>query len=306
MTLSNATSILATWKCTISDAFAFVEVFTEQRRASGGPEDAPFWGGLIGFVSYEAGLESINVEPAGVIKDRHDMWFVFVERSIVLDHIAGKVYLQSIRDDDIEWLCSMERGLCEFMRIETVDLTDPKKAHTEGEVISSPEEDEYCTKVESCQDHLRAGSSYELCLTDTTLIRSNSSPWSLYVRLREFNPAPFGVYFNIAAASPDQASTNQEISLLSSSPERFLSWSRAGKCQFRPIKGTVKKCPSMTREKAERVLSSAKERAENLMIVDLIRHDLNGVARYVFFHAQLFPARCYASLVSNYREKQAN
>ena len=282
MTISTATSILATWKCTISDAFAFVEVFIEQRRADGGPENTPFWGGLIGFVSYEAGLESINVEPNGVIEDHQDMWFVFVERSVVLDHITGRVYLQSIRDDDTEWLRSTERCLWEFMRIESADLMDSKKPHTKGEVISSPGADEYCNKVELCKDHLRAGSSYELCLTDTTIIRSDANPWSLYLRLREFNPAPFGAYFNIAAASPDQTSVNQELSLLSSSPERFLSWSRDGKCQFRPIKGTVKKGPGTTLEKAERILSSAKERAENLMIVDLIRHDLNGVAKCVF------------------------
>ena len=284
LTLSTASSILATWKCTISDAFEFLDMFMESRRARGGPEDVPFWGGLIGFVSYEAGLENINVEPAGMIEERPDIWFVFVERSIVLDQITGKVYLQSIRDDDDEWLCSMERRLCEFMRINNACFTNSEKAHTKGEIISSPDEGEYCNKVRQCQDHLRAGSSYELCLTDTTLISSTSDPWSLYLRLRQLNPAPFGAYFSITGASPTQVSGTQELSLLSSSPERFLSWSRDGKCQFCPIKGTVKKSPGMTREKAEHILGSAKERAENLMIVDLIRHDLNGVEGYV--HSQ--------------------
>jgi para-aminobenzoate synthetase len=68
--------------------------------------------------------------------------------------------------------------------------------------------------------------------------------------------------------------------LLSSSPERFLSYSRPPGtiCQLRPIKGTVRKAPHVTREIAEKALiGSPKEVAENLMIVDLIRHDLHGV-----------------------------
>lgn len=55
-----------------------------------------------------------------------------------------------------------------------------------------------------------------------------------------------------------------------SSPERFLSWDRTGHCQFRPIKGTVKKS-DFTRKEAYEILESSKEQAENLMIVDLIR-----------------------------------
>lgn len=154
------------------------------------------------------------------------------------------------------------------------------------------------------------GQSYELCLTDQTAVvlpslhdysvyeeckerhplrfkhyMWNRSPveWSMYLRLRQMNPAPFSAYVRLGP-----------LSLLSTSPERFISWDRPhgdidadGKsetvqnCQFRPIKGTVKKFhPDGTRvslEEATKVLSTTKERAENLMIVDLIRHDLHGV-----------------------------
>lgn len=63
---------------------------------------------------------------------------------------------------------------------------------------------------------------------------------------------------------------NWKLTTSSSSPERFLSWDRTGHCQFRPIKGTVKKS-DFTRKEAYEILGSSKEQAENLMIVDLIR-----------------------------------
>ena len=262
----------------IADVFAFIEQLIKEHKASGGPAGIPFWGGLVGFTSYEAGLESIDITPPMTREDHADVWFVFVERSIVVDHIHGKAYVQSIRHRDGDWLLSTERSLSQLARGTQPTSSSLVEAERSSSVISSPQAEGYRQKVEVCQDHLRAGSSYELCLTDMTLVSSVLDPWSLFCRLRHLNPAPFGAYLQLSSRSH----TCVEVSLVSSSPERFLSWSRQGKCQFRPIKGTVKKGPGMSRAKAEQILSSPKEQAENLMIVDLIRHDLNGVAKYVF------------------------
>jgi len=101
----------------------------------------------------------------------------------------------------------------------------------------------------------------------------SKSNWNLYQRLSDSNTAPFAAYINLKHGKED-------LTILSSSPERFLSWSREGRCQFRPIKGTVKKVPGMTQEDAEKILRpslNAKDVAENLMITDLVRHDLYGV-----------------------------
>ena len=257
---------------TITDTFTFIERFIQERKAVAGPECVPFWGGLIGFISYEAGLESIEVTPAE-LGGKPDLWFVFVERSIVIDHVSCLAYVQSIRDDDADWLSQIARSLHEG----TVrSVATPSKRESVGRkavVTSSPKDESYRQKVRQCQDHLRGGSSYELCLTDTTHISSQEDPWSLYTRLHYLNPAPFGAYLRFDGGEPGA----HIVSLISSSPERFLSWSRDGNCQFRPIKGTVKKGPGMTRARAEGILGSAKEQAENLMIVDLIRHDLSGV-----------------------------
>ncbi|KAK5730298.1 para-aminobenzoate synthase, (PABA) [Elasticomyces elasticus] len=252
----------------ISGVFAAVESIMSEHNASHGPTGVPFWGGLVGYISYEAGLESIDVSPAAVGGDRPDVWFVLVERSVVVDHVEHRTYIHSLSENDEVWLDDVVK-LVQKPNSHTFKLPASKP---DGMIISGPDMAEYCAKVKACQEQLRAGESYELCLTDQTLVRNSVQPWALYSRLREANPAPFGAYLHL-----EDAEKKHELDFIGSSPERFLSWSRDGRCQFRPIKGTVKKEAGMTRKKAEEILSSEKERAENLMIVDLIRHDLNGV-----------------------------
>ncbi|KAH7058922.1 ADC synthase [Macrophomina phaseolina] len=266
-----------------ADVWQYIKHLLSVTRVAKGPADSPFWGGLVGFVSYEAGLETINANPnqtpgqasATVSFRKPDLSFAFVTRSVVVDHISHKVYVQSIRDGDCDWVRSTTR------RIHGLATPPPRSQAADvssalaGSAVAIPTQTSYENKVRSCQESIRAGDSYELCLTSQTTIslpRSSSAnfPWNLYTRLRHLNPAPFGAYIRLG---PPGAGVN----ILSSSPERFLSWTREGLCQYRPIKGTVRKEAGVTRDDAERILNSSKERAENLMIVDLVRHDLHGV-----------------------------
>ncbi len=93
---------------------------------------------------------------------------------------------------------------------------------------------------------------------------------SLYLRLRQRNPAPFAAYFDLG-----------DFQIVSASPERFLQV-RAGQVETRPIKGTrpLIHDPQADRRAADELLASPKERAENVMIVDLLRNDLSRVCRY--------------------------
>ncbi|KAH6626378.1 ADC synthase [Chaetomium sp. MPI-SDFR-AT-0129] len=94
-----------------------------------------------------------------------------------------------------------------------------------------------------------------------------STSWTLFKRLRANQPAPFASYLRLGPAT-----------LVSASPERFLTYSRTGLCSMRPMKGTVRKSDAVaTLAQAEKILHVPKEEAENLMIVDLVRHDLHGV-----------------------------
>jgi len=265
--------VLSSQEATIDGVFAFLKLFVRQRAATGGAPYVPFWGGLIGFISYEAGLQTIDVVPPGTKATQPDVWFVFVERSVVIDRVQRLAYVQSLRAHDDAWLSDVVRRMTEGRNASNPSLSPGKETPSRARIVVQPEDTNYRDKVLQCQAHLRAGSSYELCLTDTTLLATKEDSWSLYLGLRNSNPAPFGAYLRLTAPNV----STQGISILSSSPERFLSWSRQGKCQFRPIKGTVRKTVGLTRAKAESLLDSPKERAENLMIVDLIRHDLSGV-----------------------------
>ncbi|KAF1952764.1 para-aminobenzoate synthase [Byssothecium circinans] len=256
------------------------------------PVDSPFWGGFMGYISYEAGLETIDVEPhascamaAGAVPDIN---FAFMYRTIVIDHVKSQVYIQSLLPKDWAWILEVGRTvdglasraeLAVSTSVSQASIAEARECETLDRFLASaqvsrPKETSYRNKVLRCQESLASGDSYELCLTDSTSISVPAAPhsrmgldaWALYKRLRSNNAAPFGAFMRLSG-----------VSVVGSSPERFLSWSREGKCQFRPIKGTVKKSKEMTRERAHAILESSKERAENLMIVDLIRHDLSGV-----------------------------
>ena len=274
--------------------FSYLKDFLKQYRPQSQNVKIPFWGGLIGYVGYEACLEmiGINDRPDSGPQNRlqgPDLNFVFVERSIVIDHFKQKMYIQSIKPNDHKWVNETTLRLTKLSKssltLSSIYLCLKPPSPDMPVQIEMPDETTYKSQVRACQDSIRAGDSYELCLTTQATIKAQTkhNPWPLYRRLRNLNPSPFSAYVRLG-----------NMTLLSSSPERFLCWSRPttgtgfdsdkriSKCQFRPIKGTVKRqpdpnLPPLTLAQATALLSTPKERAENLMIVDLIRHDLHGV-----------------------------
>jgi para-aminobenzoate synthetase len=288
----------------------FLADFLEKRHITDGNEKSPFWGGFMGYTTYELGLEGIGVDTIpDRLHTRPDLCFAWITRSLVLDHVEKKIYVQQLLSNEM-------RGLANRLE-ETVSLLQPlfrisngngrrRNSKSNANVfdfkavepsVTIPNSKVYESKVRACQQQIRRGESYELCLTDQTRVTlhrtdalhrlnphadiagykitqpaqhnqlSHATAWRLYKSLRLRNPAPFASFLRLGPAT-----------FISGSPERFLSWSSSGKCSLRPMKGTVKKSPQVsTLAQAEALLQVPKEQAENLMIVDLVRHDLHGV-----------------------------
>ncbi len=273
-----------------------------RRQVLGRETPDPFIGGFMGYTTYELGLEGIDVELHEERRhNRADLCFAWVTRSIVIDHLESTLRIQTLSSSEPDGRRWLESTADKLVRSpvwsnamaanfggkahQTNQLTPPHTP-TSGHVapeICVPDAPEYESKVRLCQEFIAAGDSYELCLTDQTLItrprsrlegalrphekHTSPSSWQLYRSLRTRQPAPFGSYVRLGGAT-----------LVSSSPERFLAFDSAGLCSMRPMKGTVRKSPMVsTLEAAEKVLHVPKEEAENLMIVDLVRHDLHSV-----------------------------
>ena len=261
---------------TQQDVWSWLATLMQSKKAVGGNVGLPFRGGLIGYLSYELGVNSIKIssrknECTGNLHP--DVNLVFVDRSIILDAETGRTFVQSILPGDEDWIAKTTAKLESLPQ--SFSTANPPHPKTDIK-ITLPDKTHYISSIKECQEHLFAGDSYELCLTAQTRISisdipssATSNSWERYKRLRKGNPAPHSAYLRLHPST-----------FLSSSPERFLSFSRppGTVCQLRPIKGTVRKAPGITRAVAEQSLvGSPKEVAENLMIVDLIRHDLHGV-----------------------------
>ena len=138
------------------------------------------------------------------------------------------------------------------------------------------------------RERIEAGDLYQACLTRRLDRPVPADPWSLYARLRSANPAPFGAYLEL----PDAV-------VLGSSPERFLRVTAEGWAESRPIKGTRPRgaSPEEDRRLRAELAASPKDRAENLMIVDLVRNDLGRVCEVGSVHVpELMAIESYATV----------
>ncbi|RMJ26856.1 Para-aminobenzoate synthase [Aspergillus sp. HF37] len=264
----------------------------ERKRVYSGSRAVPFWGGFLGYFSYEMGLACL-AHPKTTLGtgsqhsdqgDPPDVSLLWTDRSVIVDK-TGQITIQSIRESDDSqsgWLdqtLQQLNGLSdEHTPVENGDNDAGAEfldsILREGE-IKFPNEQSYKKQVDACKTELEAGESYELCLTCETSIalprahtphQRASFPWELYKRLKKYNPARFSAYARLG-----------DVKIASSSPECFLTWDRQSTLSMKPMKGTVRKSDDMTMEKAKEILGSTKEMAENLMIADLIRHDLYGI-----------------------------
>lgn len=145
----------------------------------------------------------------------------------------------------------------------------PEQTFEFGTWRSQISKDEYISAIEACKYHIHEGDCYEINLSRQIWAEFSGSGLSAYLHIREQNETPFGAYLNTG-----------DYEILSFSPERFLK-RRGEMLESHPIKGTRKRGANAREDAAliSELKHSIKEQAENLMIVDLVRHDLSRVCR---------------------------
>ncbi|MFC7624570.1 chorismate-binding protein [Microlunatus sp. GCM10028923] len=205
----------------------------------------PFQGGYLGYLGYPERGRGGEAEFG-----RLDRYFVF-------DHAERRCYAAAV--DSPGWL-----DRAEAMIMNTGPAGEPPRDGRLGE-LTEPDPDWYRSAYRRVQEQLHSGDSYEVNLTFQRRLAYRGDRAALYRHLRRINPAPHAAYLELPSAT-----------VLSSSPERFLEIDDHGRVQARPIKGTAPRHPDPLQDAAvaERLRTETKTRAENLMIADLLRHDL--------------------------------
>jgi para-aminobenzoate synthetase component 1 len=253
----------------------FAVLAEEMARFSTTPmtEPSPFMGGAIGFFAYELGgvLERLpapknQVLPADMIVGLYDTIAVFdLERREAWVIAHGFPETEPVR--------RQRRAEARAHHLAAALGFDPLTVPSApgGTWRAETSRTAYESRVAAAIEAIRAGDIYQANLTQryTAEAPTNLTPYALYSRLRALTPAPFGAFIN----------AGEGMHILSASPERFMMSDAEGRVETRPIKGTRPRRATAAADQAmaRELENSAKDRAENLMIVDLLRNDLARV-----------------------------
>lgn len=232
--------------------------------------------GFVGYLGYEMKGECGHTSAHS--SEHPDAAFIFSDRLIAFDQEQRQTYLLCLHrlgeEETAEhWLAATSAHLTgsaaggEPVVGPTLQV-GPTTGSPPSTLSLARSRERYLEDVKASIDHLCDGDSYEICLTDQLEFETAAEPLDLYRRLRRVNPAPFSAYLRFG-----------DLAVLSSSPERFLRVSREGEAEARPIKGTSRRgaAPEEDAALAAGLAGDEKNRAENLMIVDLLRNDLGAV-----------------------------
>ena len=259
---------------------ALAEALEADRAAgvdvSAAPDGMAFRLGWVGWFDYELRHRTAarrGSGGAGRGRAGQGGAFLAADRMLALDHRSGTAWLVAYdtRDGD-RWL---RDAACILASLPPSPPSLPPRpvaaGATSGRNVTWRHSDsEYLDLIDRCRAAIGAGDAYQLCLTNSATIPGVVDPLAVHLRLRSISPAPLGGLLRLGDAA-----------LVSASPERFLSVTPAGLATTRPIKGTRRRgADDRDDERLRRQLvESEKERAENLMIVDLMRNDLSRVCR---------------------------
>jgi para-aminobenzoate synthetase len=246
---------------------------------SGLPFD--FVGGYVGYLGYEARHGTgPSTGAVGGTRGPHrsptpDAAFAFVDRFVAIDHQAHDTYAVALHEPDdasrreaAGWVAATVDSLPRQRTGALAPVAIDGRPGPDPEPFLVRDREAYLADIDECLRQLRRGESYEICLTNRVKVPFTGDDLDYYRRLRRVNPAPYGALLRFPG-----------VTVMSSSPECFLRIRPDGVVESKPIKGTAPRDTDPVRDAALVVdlRTSPKTRAENLMIVDLLRNDLGRV-----------------------------
>jgi para-aminobenzoate synthetase len=257
-------------------------------------------GGFVGYLGYELKADCGAADAHRA--ELPDAFLLLADRIVAIDHERDETHVLALADDTAagladadRWVAATATALTCLPALEDPPAVDGPPPASECEPAAPAPQltrsrEHYMANVEACKRLLEAGESYEICLTNRVALGPVADAFALYRVLRRVNPAPYGAYLRM-----------REGAVLSSSPERFLRVRRDRSVETKPIKGTARRRrsdPEPADDAArDGLLRSAKDRAEHLMIVDLLRNDLGRVSQIgSVYVAKLMDVESYASV----------
>jgi para-aminobenzoate synthetase component I len=242
----------------------------------------PFCGGALGYFSYDLSRR-LETLPVLANDQEHipEMAVGIYDWAVIVDH-----------HDQCSWLVGQGLSAQEWqILIDRYSQPIIQSAEPDFEVLASPvsnmDHESYALAFNKIKSYLQEGDSYQVNLAQRFSSPCQGDPWAAYLGLRQINSAPFSAYLNIPG-----------VQVLSSSPERFLQVIN-GVVETKPIKGTRprKLLHSQDQQQISALASSLKDRAENLMIVDLLRNDISKNCRKGSVKVpKLFEVESYATV----------
>jgi len=245
------------------------------------PYPIPLVGGVVGYFSYDL-CHFIERLPATAIDDFHlpECYLAFYDSVLAFDNLEGKAYVVATGFPEQEEASRKEKAKERIEKLKDMVTEAPRPEEAlYSRVVPGANSlklpanfthEGYVEAVATAREYIASGDIFQVNLSQRFEADLPIAPYELYRRLRLVNPAPFACYLNF-----------DDVVIASASPERFLRL-RGDLVETRPIKGTRPRGKSAEADDAlsRELLHSVKDRAENVMIVDLERNDLGRVCRY--------------------------
>jgi len=243
------------------------------------PGAPPFAGGLVGHLSYDLGRRLERL-PARAVDDQGlpDLRLGLHAWSIAWDGRDGRAWLTGRAvEGDVAGLARALAGV--RTRAEAAARVPARGEPAFPRLVfrSEPDLTTWLARVEAVQAAIASGELYQANLTRRLVAPFDGDPWPVFRRLRAGEPAAFSAFIDLGG----EPATGARRAIVSASPEPFLALDASGRVRTDPIKGTRPRGRTRAEDRAlaGELLASGKDRAENTMIVDVLRNDLGRVCR---------------------------